>query len=150
MTFLPVVTRELRVAARKPRTFWVRFFAALVATVLFFWIWMVLSQEYSSGRQGISLFSGLSGLAMAYSLFIGATTADSISEEKREGTLGLLFLTDLRGFDVVLGKLFATSLNSFYRLIAIFPLLAVPLVLGGVSVGEFWRMVLVLCVTLLF
>ena len=150
MTFLPVVTRELRVAARKPRTFWVRFFAALVATVLFFWIWLTLSQSYNSGRQGTSLFSGLSGLAMAYALFIGVTTSDCISEEKREGTLGLLFLTDLRGFDVVLGKLVATSLNSFYGLIAIFPLLAVPLLLGGVSVGEFWRMVLVLCVTLFF
>ena len=29
-------------------------------------------------------------------------TADSLSAEKREGTLGLLFLTDLRGYDVVL------------------------------------------------
>ncbi|MDB6037417.1 MAG: hypothetical protein JWM99_1258 [Verrucomicrobiales bacterium] len=150
MTFLPVVTRELRVASRKPRTFWVRFFAALVATLLFFWIWLTFSQSYNFGRQGSSLFSGLSGLAMAYALLIGLTTADSISEEKREGTLGLLFLTDLRGFDVVLGKLVATSLNSFYGLIAIFPLLAVPLLLGGVNVGEFWRMVLVLCITLLF
>ncbi len=150
MTFLPVVTRELRVAARKPRTFWVRFFAALVATLLFLWMWLTFSQSYNSGKQGSSLFSGLSGLAMAYALFIGITNADSISEEKREGTLGLLFLTDLRGFDVVLGKLVATSLNSFYGLIAIFPLLAVPLLLGGVDVAEFWRMVLVLCVTLLF
>lgn len=87
---------------------------------------------------------------MTYALLIGLSTADSISEEKREGTLGLLFLTDLRGFDVVLGKLVATSLNSFYGLIAIFPLLAVPLLLGGVNGAEFWRMALVLCVTLFF
>jgi ABC-type transport system involved in cytochrome c biogenesis permease component len=150
MTFLPVVTRELRVASRKARTFWVRFFAALVATVLFCWIWLTFSQSYNFGRQGSSLFSGLSGLAMTYALLIGLATSDSISEEKREGTLGLLFLTDLRGFDVVLGKLAATSLNSFYGLIAIFPLLAVPLLLGGVNGAEFWRMLLVLCVTLFF
>jgi len=67
-----------------------------------------------------------------------------LSEEKREGTLGLLFLTDLRGYDVVLGKLAATSVNAFYGLLAIFPVLAIPLLLGGVSAGEFWRMTLVL------
>ena len=31
-------------------------------------------------------------------------TADCISQERREGTLGLLFLTDLRGPDVALGN----------------------------------------------
>jgi ABC-type transport system involved in multi-copper enzyme maturation permease subunit len=77
-------------------------------------------------------------------------TADCLSEEKRAGTLGLLFLTDLRPYDVVLGKLMATSLNSFYGLLAIFPPLAIPLVIGGVTVGEFWRLVLVLMNTLFF
>ena len=31
-------------------------------------------------------------------------TADCLSEEKREGTLGLLFLTDLRGYDIVVSS----------------------------------------------
>ena len=75
-------------------------------------------------------------------------TADCLSEEKREGTLGLLFLTDLRGYDVVLGKLMATSVHALYSLLAIFPVLALPLLMGGVTVGEFWRVVLVLLVTL--
>jgi hypothetical protein len=61
-----------------------------------------------------------------------------------------LFLTDLRGYDVVLGKLLATSLNSLYALLAVFPPLGIPIVLGGVTVGEFWRMVVALIVTLLF
>src|SRR5271155_4068654 len=34
MTFLPIVVRELRVAARKRRTFWLRVVAALVALVI--------------------------------------------------------------------------------------------------------------------
>ncbi|HQU46125.1 MAG TPA: hypothetical protein PK867_25150, partial [Pirellulales bacterium] len=41
-------------------------------------------------------------------------TADCISSERREGTLGLLFLTDLRGHDVVLGKLVVAGLGAFY------------------------------------
>jgi len=34
-----------------------------------------------------------------------ALTADTLSGESREGTIGLLFLTDLRSWDVTLGKL---------------------------------------------
>ena len=77
-------------------------------------------------------------------------TADCLSEEKREGTLGLLFLTDLKGYDVVLGKLVATSLHSVYGLLAIFPILGLPLLLGGITGGEFARVMLALLVTLFF
>src|SRR5512145_1105353 len=95
-------------------------------------------------------FWGLSVLALAYCLYAGRhATADCLSQEKREGTLGLLFLTDLKGYDVVLGKLAATSLNGLYCLVGILPVLAVPLLLGGVSYPEFWRMVLVLVDTFL-
>ena len=80
----------------------------------------------------------------------GLWTADCLSEEKRQGTLGLLFLTDLKGYDVVLGKIVATSLNGFYGLLSIFPVLALPLLMGGVTSSEFWRMLLVLVSTFLF
>src|SRR4029077_3158439 len=103
----------------------------------------------SPSELGGSIFMWLSGFAFIYCLMAGArNTADCLSEEKREGTLGLLFLTDLKGYDVVLGKLAATSLNSFYGLLAIFPVLAIPLLLGGVTPGEFWRMALPLFNTL--
>jgi hypothetical protein len=71
-------------------------------------------------------------------------TADSLSEEKREGTLGLLFLTDLKGYDVVLGKLAATSVNAFYALLALLPVTALPLLMGGVTGEEFGRRALAL------
>ena len=88
---------------------------------------------------------------MGYCLAYGRrSTADCLSQEKREGTLGLLFLTDLKGHDVVLGKLVATSVRGFYGLLAVFPVLAVPLLLGGTTSGEFWRVVLVLMDTFLF
>jgi hypothetical protein len=97
------------------------------------------------------IFQGLSGLALLYCLVAGRRwTADCLSGEKRDGTLGLLFLTDLKGHDVVLGKLAATSLSGFYGLLAMVPVLAVPLPLGGLTQGEFWRLVLVLVNTFLF
>ena len=46
------------------------------------------------------IFKALTALSVFYCLISGRlTTVDCISEEKREGTLGLLFLTDLKGYD---------------------------------------------------
>ena len=64
----------------------------------------------------MGLFWGLTGSAVFYCLLSGVWfTADCLSEEKREGTLGLLFLTDLKGYDVVFGKLVATFAERLLR-----------------------------------
>jgi hypothetical protein len=98
------------------------------------------------GPVGSSLFQVLGWLTFAACLCAGLVlTADCISEEKREGTLGLLFLTNLRGVDVVAGKLLATSLQGSYGLVAVLPILAVPMILGGVGFSQF----VLTCVALL-
>jgi len=151
MSFLPIVQRELRVGARRKATHRFRLFSALGA-ILFVGA-LLLWAEVTSSRAsiGTGMFYTLAGATFLYCLFAGLrNTADCLSEEKRAGTLGLLFLTDLRGYDVVFGKLAATSLSTFYGLLAVFPPLGIPLVLGGVTVGEFWRLTLVLLVTLFF
>ncbi len=150
MTFLPVVERELRAASRRSQTFWRRTVAGLIATGLCGFIWMVGSGTTLPQERGREIFYTLAGLAFGYSLLAGAgATADSLSEEKREGTLGLLFLTDLRGYDVVLGKLAASSLSTAYRLAAVMPILAIPILMGSVTLGEFWRVAIVLLNTLM-
>jgi ABC-type transport system involved in cytochrome c biogenesis permease component len=150
MIFLPIVERELRVAARRRGTYWNRAVSALVAILVCGWLFLVSARD-PIREIGKLLFSILSGLFFFSGLMAGIRfTADTLSEEKREGTLGLLFLTDLRGYDVVLGKLAATSVNAFYGLLAIFPVMAIPLLLGGVSGAEFWRMTLVLTNSLFF
>lgn len=149
MTFLPVVDRELRVRARLRSTYRLRFIAALVSIALSAVLLSLVGATPGGSQAGEVIFVMLGALAYASALFDGVrSTADCLSEEKRSGTLGLLFLTDLRPYDVVLGKLMASSLNSFYGLLAVFPALAVPLVVGGVTVGELWRLVLALLNTM--
>lgn len=144
MNFLPIVRRELRLASRRKGTYRMRTLTALLAIVLsmLFLFVFALAQNAQAGR---SLFETLSyslfGLCALSGIFL---TADCLSEEKREGTLGLLFLTDLKGYDVVTGKFMAASLNAFYGLVAVFPVMALPLIMGGVTGSEFWRMVLAL------
>ncbi|MDB6032312.1 MAG: hypothetical protein JWM16_2650 [Verrucomicrobiales bacterium] len=150
MTFLPIVGRELRVASRQRHTYWTRIGAGLGGIGIGGWI---LLMPWFRGPQivGPALFVSLSVLTFAYALLVGVLkTADCLSEEKREGTLGLLFLTDLKGYDIVLGKLTATSLNAFYGLLAIFPVMAIPLLAGGVSGKELTRVIASSLVTLFF
>jgi ABC-type transport system involved in multi-copper enzyme maturation permease subunit len=150
MTFLPIIGRELRVAARRRGTHWVRPLVALIAMLVGAAIF-VINAGAPQQKLGQFIFQGISILCMVYCLLSGRiSTADCISGEKREGTLGLLFLTDLNGYDVVLGKLVATSLGGFYGLLAVLPVMALPLLFGGVASGEFWRMVIVLLDTFLF
>jgi ABC-type transport system involved in multi-copper enzyme maturation permease subunit len=150
MTLLPIVERELRVAARRRGTYWTRAAIVMVATILAM-VSFLASLVIPVAKFGQILFWGLSGMSMLYCLIAGRLlTADCLSEEKREGTFGLLFLTDLKGYDVVLGKLAAKSFNGFYGLLATVPVLAIPLMVGGMTYGEFWRMVVVLVDTFLF
>ncbi len=120
--------------------------------VMVIFLFATFSHEYRSTAELASeLFELSAGFSLVGCLLAGVfQTADCLSSEKRDGTLGLLFLTDLRGYDVVLGKLASNSLNTFYGLLSILPVLALPLLMGGVSVGEFWRVVLVLITSLFF
>jgi hypothetical protein len=127
-----------------------RLFVALQATVVGVVGW-VIGLVNPTMKFGTVLFWGLAAVALVHCLLAGRrSTADCLSQEKRDGTMGLLFLTDLTGFDVVIGKLVATSLGGFYGLLAIFPVMAVPLLVGGMTSGELWRMTLVLVVTFVF
>jgi len=148
MPFLPIVERELRVASRRPGTYRMRFLAGVAVMSLWF-VLLVGTDMAVPAQLGRHVFNALGVLTLGFSMFAGVfLTSDCLSEEKREGTLGLLFLTDLKGYDVVLGKLAAASLHAFFWLLAVFPILGLPLLMGGVSGAEFWRMVLVLTATL--
>ena len=150
MTFLPIVERELRVMARQRSAYWMRFGAAAVALAL--WVFILVTSRYATvTQQAQVIFFSITIVCLGFAMLAGVfLTADCLSEERREGTLGLLFLTDLKGHDVVLGKLVSTSVLAFFSLLAVLPILALPLLMGGMSGGEFWRTALVLLVTIFF
>src|SRR5215471_7377592 len=151
MTFLPIVDRELRAAARRRGTFRLRWLVVLIGIIMAFGALFFLAVGAGPKNVGGPLFEVLTICAFFLCPLLGVSlTADSLSEEKREGTLGLLFLTDLKGYDVVLGKFAASSLNAFYGLFALLPILALPLLLGGVTGGQFLRVSLVLVNGLFF
>jgi len=125
MTFLPIVDRELRAAARRKSTYRIRCWTAVLAMLAgLLSLPLLVFSTMRGGSLGNPLFTVLSNYGFGLCLLAGVfLTADCLSEEKREGTIGLLFLTDLKGYDVVLGKFMATSLNAFYGLFAVLPIL---------------------------
>jgi ABC-type transport system involved in multi-copper enzyme maturation permease subunit len=144
MTLFPVAQRELLAAARRPATHRVRIGSALFAAILAFFVLVFIGMR-GAGRQGgqflfLALWWGVQAFAVLAGTFL---TADAIGEERRDGTLGLLFLTDLGGFELVLGKFVGAALNSAYGMAAVFPILATAWFLGGITDGEFWRALLV-------
>ncbi|HXI53746.1 MAG TPA: hypothetical protein VNH84_19665, partial [Candidatus Saccharimonadales bacterium] len=132
MTALPIVWRELLLASRRSATYWARFLTVLAGMIPTAFVLIGALPVSSSSQLGIELFYMLSFLSFLVAL-VGPVRlpADSLSSEKREGTLGFLFLTDLKAYDVVLGKLAASSLGGLYALLALIPILAIPILYGG-------------------
>ena len=131
MNVLPVITRELRAEARSPFTYWLRVLGAgavIVAAVFF-----ILLHGFHAEAGG-QLFAQLHGaLQLAIWLLVPLLTADCLSRERREGTLGLLFLTPLKALDIVIAKSLAHGLRAVTLLLAVLPVVALPLLMGGVS-----------------
>ena len=149
MTLLPIVTRELLVAARRPPTYRSR--AASAGLALGLGAFLYANAPMSAAQLGEMLFAALSFLALLSCLLSGARhTAECISAERRDQTLGLLFLTDLRSYDVTLGKLVAGLVPSIQGLLAIVPVIAVPILIGGVSGLQVVRVVVVLLLTMFY
>lgn len=109
-----------------------------LALVIFVFVYLTVGRYSTLSGVGAVLFSVMGGFGMAYGLLAGPlATADCLSRERREGTLGLLFLTDLRSYDVVLGKMGAASLDLVFSLVAAMPVVAIPILLGGISLVQF-------------
>jgi ABC-type transport system involved in multi-copper enzyme maturation permease subunit len=148
MLFLPVAERELRVRARQPRTYHGRVGIGLTAIAIM--MGMIFFRGFSTRGVlmqpeliGKAIFDSAAVLLTLFCLFEGARhTADCLSEETREGTLGLLFLADLRAHEIVIGKLASAALASCYGLLVVLPVLGIPIFMGGVTGGELFRLML--------
>lgn len=151
MKFLPIVSRELQLAARRPSTYRIRVVTVLLSVSVCAYLLFRFASlgTMGAGVQGARLFNSLAVIAFIFSSLAGVfVCSDSVSREKRDGTLGLLFLTPLRPMDVVFGKFFAFGLNLFYGLLAFVPILAMTWQMGGVREGTVVMTVLVLVNTL--
>jgi hypothetical protein len=145
---LPLVLRELYVAGRRPSTFRLRMAFGGGGMAVAIWSFLIWGAAHGDGWW---IYGSLLLTAAVFAIVSALLIAgDSVSRERREGTLGFLFLTDLRPADVLLGKFAAAALVPGVTLLALFPGLALCQLLGGIQIAEFWRGIFALVLTLFF
>lgn len=142
----PVFHRELAIAPRRRRLYFVRAGYAAALLVLVFTAWLVLTGTQlvrdagDLARFGGVLFQILAPLQLALAVFFSAIfSAASVAQEKDRRTLILLLLTHLTNSELVLGKLFAGLLQVLVMLLAGLPIFMLVAMLGGVSFDQIAR-----------
>jgi ABC-type transport system involved in multi-copper enzyme maturation permease subunit len=134
MTVLPAIERELRAQARLPFTYGLRVLGA--ACLLLVSLFFALRSGFAPNDGG-RLFGWLNfALFLSIWLIVPLIAADCISRERREGTIGLLFMTPLRARDIVLAKGFVHGLRALSLWLAVIPVLTIPFLLGGLGRRE--------------
>src|SRR6185503_6919235 len=130
MNALPLIVRELRIRARQKTTYWTRCAIGGLAMMAAAAETMTFANATNPNLVGQSTFRIVSWLAFLLAGGCALVTADTLSRERREGTLGLLLLTKLKGYDVVLGKLCASGLTASFALFGILPALGLVVLAG--------------------
>ena len=150
MTFLALIERELRLRARSQATYWVRFAVALAGVLLCVQQLILTGPLRTPAVVGRQVFNEMTGAAFLLCCGACLLAVEAIHLERREGTLGLLFLTRVRSFDVLAGKLASVGTTSLCALVALVPALMIPVLAGGVTLSEAFRTAAGLAATLLF
>jgi ABC-type transport system involved in multi-copper enzyme maturation permease subunit len=153
----PVLARELKQRMRGRLT-WVVVtgYLALLALILRF-VYLGASQSIggtnfadplASASVGRSIFHWLLFFMLMLVCFIvPGLTASAISGERERQTLVSLQVTLLRPRSIVLGKLLASLAFTSFLVVASLPLLSVPFLVGGVSVSEVLKGVVMVLAT---
>ena len=136
MNLATVISRELRVQSRRRAVYLQRILFTGVALAACCWAYF----DESGSGQGIAMLVWTTASTMILFGFGAAlAVSDSISGERRENTLGLLLLTPLKSRDVLLGKVISSGSHFLLCLLAVFPVLALPILSGGVNWEEVAR-----------
>ena len=131
----PIAQREMLVLVKSPGLYRSRIFNSI--GLLFIGAGFAALYHYVGLRAATQLVPTVTFILLLVCLFAGVhLTADSISKEKREGTIGLLLLTPLPPFQIVIGKLLAHGLMGFYTILIVVPLLSLIMIVGGTRFSE--------------
>jgi ABC-type transport system involved in multi-copper enzyme maturation permease subunit len=152
----PIFNREWLTVPRRARHYvvrsaylgllWVLGLTAWQATIG----WTETATLGDNARFGLLLFQLFTFVQLLLLLFFAALSgASAITQEKDRRTFVLLLLTDLRNYEIVLGKLLGSLLQIGLLLAGMIPVLVFLLLLGGVSPLQVTQAVLVLAATAL-
>ena len=140
---LALFTRSLRLDLRSKAFFWSRMGAAIGV------LWVVFRTEGAAA--GLVFFTWLVAINFVIICLAAVSYfAAAITEEKEEGTLGLLRLTDLGPFSILLGKSTSKLIGGLLLLLVQVPFAMLAVTLGGVRIDQVIDCYLLLAALLFF
>jgi ABC-type transport system involved in multi-copper enzyme maturation permease subunit len=143
----PVLARETRERFRSRRvslfvSLWLLGMGA-ITYVVYLLAQVIARDTFSLGRlvaagyQGRFVFqASVLVLITSVVMVVPGATATSIVGERERQTLHLLQVSQMTPFQIVMGKLQASLAYLVWLVVAALPLVALPLVFGGVSLGD--------------
>lgn len=147
----PIFARELVTVPRRRGHHAARCAVAGLLAILGITTWQAtigFSRDATLGETaafGLLLFQIVVFVQLLLTLFFAALSAASaVSQEKDRRTFVLLLLTDMRDYEIVLGKLLGALLPITIQLMVTAPVLALLLFLGGIDPEQVIQAVLVL------
>lgn len=155
MTFLSLLTKELRLRMRRERTIWILVTYLLLMGLLG---WLSIS-SYSAGsvvsysssalsNVGLTLYYLLSQLQLFLIIFITpAFTATAVNGEKERQTFDLLLCSRLSAFSLLSGKLLAGLTNALLLIASSAPLFSLVFFFGGVGPAQIIKALIVFILT---
>jgi ABC-type transport system involved in multi-copper enzyme maturation permease subunit len=150
----PIFNRELLTIPRRERHYVTRavYLGALLVLSATAYLatmgWFGSATLGDMARFGPVLFQILTFVQLALFLFFSALAAASaIAQEKDRRTFVLLLMTDMRNYEIVLGKLFGSLLPIATLILATIPLLMSLLLLGGLGLSQVIEAVIIVAAT---
>jgi ABC-type Na+ efflux pump permease subunit len=147
----PIFVREGLTAPRRGSHYVARtlFLGALWVLLLTIWQttigWQRAPSLGDQARFGTLAFQVLVTVQLAILIFFSAlSAANTLSQEKDRRTFLLLLLTDLKNYEIVLGKVLGTLLPIGLLLLGIVPVLMLLMLLGGVAPFQVGQAMIVL------
>jgi ABC-type transport system involved in multi-copper enzyme maturation permease subunit len=150
----PIFAREWLTVPRRSRHYVMRTVYVGLLWVLGLTVWQAtvgwdeVATLGDLARFGLLQFQILTNVQLTLVMFFAALSAASaITQEKDRRTFVLLLLTDLRNYEIVLGKVLGSLLQIVLFLLAATPVLCLNLLLGGVDGAQVVQALVVLGAT---
>ncbi len=145
--FGPIFEKELRVTARRKRTYLLRVIYLALLLLVLFWAYMAtaamsryggiaqrMQQQSLLGQTFFTAFGMF--LVIIMGLFGPVLSATAISSERLGKTLPVLLMTPITSWQIIAGKLFSRLLVALTLIGLGLPVLALVRLLGGVELEQ--------------
>ena len=152
---LPLLTKELAEQSARKRTYVVRtMYATLLVgfAMLMFWaeVYREITSPFDVLGQGREMFQVILMLQFAgVYLFMPAITCAVITAEKERNTIGLLLLTKLGPWTILMEKFLGRLVPMGTFLLLALPLMGFTYAMGGVTQQDLWISLWALIITVL-